>query len=123
MAFARAASCAAALSAAISGCGSGHPTVASHPTHASPFVLVRVHNDTPSAVKILQCLTTSCTGLHERLPIPAGGETRILGSNEGLRFGYLVEDTAGKRLGCLYMKFAHDTRQPIVPVSSMGRCE
>jgi len=124
-AFARAASfaaAAAALAGAVSGCASGAPTVPSRPAHASPIALIVVRNDTPATVKVIQCVT-SCQTLHERRTIPAGGRTIVFGPNEGTRFGYLVEDMAGRRLGCIYMKFEHVKQQPTVLVSSMGSCE
>ena len=124
-AIARAASlaaAAAALAGTVSGCASGAPTVPSRPAHASPITLIVLRNDTPSTVKVIQCVT-SCQTLHERRTIPAGSRTIVFGSNEGIRFGYLVEDMAGRRLGCIYMKFDHVQQEPTVLVSSMGRCE
>ena len=120
---ARFAGLAATLSVLLAGCGSAEHAATSPPASPSGLFLIGVHNDTPSTVKFLQCTTTSCAKTHERRTIAAGASTTVLGSNLGIRFGYLVEDTAGRRLGCVYMKFDHVKLQPTVPISSMESCE
>jgi hypothetical protein len=125
---------AAILSVFVSGCGSGHPSSSSHPANGntatnagaqanpSPYILVGVRNDTPSAVQFNQCEAT-CSVLHERRTIAAGGSTLVPGLNEGTQFSYAVESPAGKRLGCVYMKYEHVKLQPAVLVSSMTACK
>jgi len=119
---ARLTAAASALVLVLSGCGSSHSSTRTAAAKASPYVLLAVRNDTPSAVRFLQCLAT-CSQLHERQTIAAGGRTAVIVQNDGTRFGYLVEDAAGRRLGCIYRKFEAITRQPTVLISSMGACE
>ncbi len=115
-----------ALSALAVGCGgSGSTTTtttAKAGTGKQPYVLVPVLNDTPSTVKFLQCLAT-CAETHERRTIPPGGTTTVVGSNDNVKFSYLVEDSAGKRLGCVQMQFNHVATAPQVHISSMTSCE
>lgn len=120
----------ATLAIALAGCGSGssstaavHPATASTSAKAGPYVLVPVRNDTAATVDFIQCVA-SCSGpLHERRTIPAGASTSVLNSNEGIRSGYLIQDASGRRLGCVYLKYAHVTAGPTVLISSMTRCE
>jgi hypothetical protein len=83
---------------------------------------VLVRNDTASDVQFIQC-DTSCGTLHERRTIPAGGDTVVNVSNEGIKVGYVVARPDGRKLGCVYMKYEHVKYEPTVRVSSMTRCE
>jgi hypothetical protein len=98
------------------GCTSADPTDSSH------FTDVHVRNDTPSAVQLIQCDTT-CGTLHDRETLPTGGTTIINVSNEGIKIGYLIERPNGEQLGCIYMEFDGVDRTPVVPVSSMTKCD
>ncbi len=112
------------LSAVLAACGSSAKqadTTTPGPSK-SPFVIVPIKNDTSATVHFIQCKAT-CAELHERRTIAAGQMDSILGSNENLRFAYLVEDAAGKRIGCVYMQFNHVKAPPVVLVSSMKPCE
>jgi hypothetical protein len=99
----------------LGGCASIDPTDPSH------FVDVQVHNDRPTAVQLIQC-DTSCDTLHDRQTISAGASSTINVSNEGIEIGYLVENPAGRKLGCIYMKYENVKKRPVVSVSSMTQC-
>jgi hypothetical protein len=43
-------------------------------------------------------------------------------SNEGIEIGYLVEDPADRKLGCIYMEYENVKQPPVIPVSSMTQC-
>jgi len=99
----------------LGGCASIDQTDPSH------FVDVQVHNDRPTAVQLIQC-DTSCDTLHDRQTMSAGASSTINVSNEGIEIGYLVENPAGRKLGCIYMKYENVKQPPVVPVSSMTQC-
>ncbi len=115
----------AALSVVLAGCGSSSsskPTTTVAKAGQSNFILLTVRNDTPSAVWFDQCQGT-CNKLHEHRWIPAGHINLILGINDGTQFADLVTNAAGKRLGCIYMKFDHVEARPVVLISSMTACK
>ena len=105
----------AAIVALALGCSSVDPTDPSH------FTDVLIHNDTPSAVQLVQC-DNSCAMLHDRQTVPAGASAIVNVSNEDIRVGYVVERASGARLGCLYMHFNGVRTRPTVEVSTFGRC-
>lgn len=126
---ARFATAALTVSLALCGCGSGGSTSSSHETTStvakvgqSRFILIGVRNDTSAAVSFDQCQST-CGTLHEHRPIAAGSSITILGLNDGTPFADVVESAAGKRLGCVYMKYDHVSGRPVVLVSSMTACK
>jgi hypothetical protein len=92
------------------------------PTDPSHFTNVLVRNDTTSDVQFIQC-DTSCGTLHERRTIPADGSTVVNVSNEGIKVGYVVARSDGRKLGCVYMRYERIKHEPTVLVSSMTRCE
>jgi hypothetical protein len=119
------ATAAVTLSILLAACGSSGQstsTAGQAGTGKNPYLLISIKNDTSATVHFIQCKAT-CAELHERRTLPAGGTNSILGSNENLPFTYLVEDEAGKRIGCVYMQFDHLKSAPPVLISSMKPCK
>lgn len=89
--------------AVLAGCASIDPTDPSH------FTSVAVRNDTTQNVQLIQCDTT-CGTLHDRQTLTSGQTTDLKVSAEGIKDGYVVADSDGHRLGCLY--FDYNGHQP-----------